>query len=35
MWVSNYRGQREDVRGLAQRMAYDIGVAIREREATR
>lgn len=35
MWVSNYRGQREDVRGLAQRMAYDISVAIREREATR
>jgi adenylate cyclase len=35
MWVSNYRGQREDVRGIAQRIAYDIGVAIREREATR
>jgi adenylate cyclase len=34
MWVSDYRGQREDVRGIAQRIAYDVSVAIREREAT-
>jgi TolB-like protein len=35
MWVSDYRGQRDDVRGIAQRIAYDVSVAIREREATR
>lgn len=28
MWVSDYRGAREDVRGIAQRMAYDISEAI-------
>jgi adenylate cyclase len=35
MWVANYRGQREDVRGIAQRIAYDVSAAIGEREATR
>jgi adenylate cyclase len=35
MWVSDYRGQRDDVRGIAQRIAYDVSVAIREREARR
>jgi len=35
MWVSDYRGAREDVRGVAQRIAFDISAAILEREATR
>ena len=35
MWVSDYRGQREDVRGIAQRIAYDVSAAILERELTR
>ena len=35
MWVSDYRGQRDDVRGIAQRIAFDISAAILEREATR
>jgi TolB-like protein len=35
MWVSDYRGQRDDVRGIAQRIAYDLSAAILEREATR
>ena len=33
MWVSDYRGQRDDVRGIAQRIDYDVSVAIRERES--
>lgn len=35
MWVSDYRGARDDVRGVAQRIAYDVSAAILEREATR
>ena len=35
MWVSDYRGARDDVRGIAQRIAYDVSAAILEREATR
>jgi TolB-like protein len=35
MWVSDYRGARDDVRGVAQRIAFDISAAILEREATR
>ena len=32
MWVSDYRGQRDDVRGIAQRMAFDISAEIVRRE---
>lgn len=35
MWVQDYRGARDDVRGLAQRMAFDISAAVLEREKTR
>ena len=35
MWVSDYRGPRDDVRGIAQRIAFDVSAAILEREATR
>jgi len=35
MWVSDYRGQREDIRGIAQRIAVDVSAAILERERTR
>ena len=35
MWVSDYRGQRDDVRGIAQRIAFDVSAAVLEREATR
>ena len=35
MWVSDYRGARDDVRGIAQRMAFDISAAVLEREKTR
>jgi adenylate cyclase len=31
MWVADYRGQREDVRGLAQRIAFDISAEILRR----
>jgi adenylate cyclase len=31
MWVSDYRGARDDVRGIAQRMAFDISAAILDR----
>ena len=31
MWVSDYRGAREDVRGIAQRMAFDISGEILKR----
>ena len=27
MWVSDYRGQRDDVRGIAQRIAFDVSAA--------
>ena len=33
MWVSDYRGQRDDVRGIGQRIAFDVSAAILEREA--
>jgi adenylate cyclase len=32
IWVSDYRGQRDDVRGIAQRIAFDVGTAIVQRE---
>jgi TolB-like protein len=32
VWVSDYRGAREDVRGIAQRLAYDASEAILKRE---
>jgi TolB-like protein len=32
MWVSDYRGARDDVRGIAQRIAFDVSAAILERE---
>jgi len=35
MWVSDYRGARDDVRGIAQRIAYDVSSAILVRESTR
>jgi TolB-like protein len=35
MWVSDYRGARDDVRGIAQRIAYDVSAAILQKEATR
>jgi TolB-like protein len=28
MWVSDYRGQRDDVRGIAQRIAFDVSTEI-------
>ena len=31
MWVSDYRGAPDDVRGISQRMAFDISAAILER----
>jgi TolB-like protein len=33
VWVSDYRGAREDVRGIAQRAAFDISDAILKRSA--
>ena len=35
LWVSDYRGQRDDVRGIAQRIAFDVSAAILERERTK
>jgi adenylate cyclase len=35
MWVSDYRGARDDVRGIAQRIAFDASAAILERATTR
>jgi TolB-like protein len=35
MWVSDYRGARDDVRGIAQRIAFDVSAAILERDTTR
>jgi TolB-like protein len=32
IWVSDYRGQRDDVRGIAARMAFDASAAILERQ---
>ena len=34
VWVSDYRGQRDDVRGIAERIAYDVSAAILERGRT-
>jgi TolB-like protein len=31
IWVSDYRGQRDDVRGLAQRIAFDVSTEILRR----
>jgi adenylate cyclase len=31
VWVSDYRGQREDVRGIAQRIAFDVSAEILRR----
>ena len=33
MWVSDYRGARDDVRGIAHRIAFDVSEAILKREA--
>ena len=33
MWVSDYRGARDDVRGIAQRIAFDISAEILKRES--
>jgi TolB-like protein len=35
MWVSDYRGARDDVRGLAQRIAFDVSAEILKRETDR
>ena len=34
MWVSDYRGARDDVRGIGARIAFDVSAAILERERT-
>jgi adenylate cyclase len=34
MWVSDYRGARDDVRGIGARIAFDVSTAILERERT-
>jgi TolB-like protein len=34
MWVSDYRGARDDVRGIGARIAVDVSAAILERERT-
>lgn len=33
LWVSDYRGARDDVRGIAQRIAFDVSTAILSRQA--
>ena len=35
MWVSDYRGARDDVRGIAARIAFDVSAEILKREASR
>ena len=35
MWVSDYRGAREDVRGMAQRIAFDVSAEILKRDSGR
>jgi len=35
MWVSDYRGARDDVRGMAQRIAFEVSAAILQKEMTR
>ena len=34
IWVSDYRGQRDDVRGIGQRIAFDVSSAILERTSS-
>jgi TolB-like protein len=34
MWVSDYRGARDDVRGIGARIAFDVSAVILERERT-
>jgi TolB-like protein len=34
MWVGDYRGARDDVRGIGARIAFDVSAAILERERT-
>jgi hypothetical protein len=33
--VSDYRGARDDVRGMAQRIAFEVSAAILQKDATR
>jgi adenylate cyclase len=35
VWVSDYRGARDDVRGIAQRIAFDVSAALLERTRAR
>jgi TolB-like protein len=35
MWVSDYRGARDDIRGIAQRIAFDVSAALLERTRVR
>jgi adenylate cyclase len=35
MWVSDYRGARDDVRGIGQRIAFDVSAAVLQRESGR
>jgi adenylate cyclase len=35
VWVSDYRGARDDVRGLAQRIAFDVSAEIMKKETDR
>ena len=35
IWVADYRGARDDVRGIGQRIAFDVSAAILERESAR
>ena len=35
MWVSDYRGARDGVRGMAQRIAFEVSAAILQKDATR
>jgi TolB-like protein len=35
IWVADYRGARDDVRGIAQRIAFDVSAEILRRDASR
>jgi adenylate cyclase len=35
LWVSDYRGARDDVRGIGQRIAFDVSAAVLQRESGR
>jgi TolB-like protein len=35
LWVSDYRGQRDDIRGIAQRMAFEISAELLRRDSER